>query len=270
MKNLIETHPSLIYANDIASICKPLLSLNISYFAHVNIDQSGQFSAITNNPKFTKHYLDKKYYNVDIHMAKEDLLTDYFIWDSIERRGASAVMHQEAAEFGVKHTFTIIDEGHNGHNYYHFATDLVGKTINQIYSSHLDLLKVFIMHFKDSVNQSKHLSDAYDLKFAIDSDATGYLTNEDSKELTLNSAHIRKLFWEELRSFNKNDVFSTDITLRELEILWWLHLGKTIDDIAAILGRASITINRQIAEIKNKTRCYTQFQLGEFFSNLSK
>jgi DNA-binding CsgD family transcriptional regulator len=271
MKNQIDHHPSIVHAADLAKICEPLLNLNISYFSHVNIDQSGKFSSISNSPGLERHYLEKKYYNVDIHMAKIEQLPNYYIWDAIELCGDSSRMYHEAGEFGAQHVFTIIDQQKDEHNYFHFATNLMGETINQIYMSNLDLLQLFIMYFKDSVHQSKQLSQAYDFKFSIDDNAKGYSTNEGADKALLNLAHLRKSFLKEFRTRNKINAYQiSGISHRELEILWWLHQGKTVDDIAAILGSASITINRQIAQIKKKTQCYTQFQLGEFFANFSK
>ena len=56
---------------------------------------------------------------------------------------------------------------------------------------------------------------------------------------------------------------------RELEILSWLHKGKTINEIGQILGIADITIKKHIANVKRKSGCFTMFQLGEYFSNLN-
>src|SRR3990167_5573464 len=173
MNKYIDQHPSITCHQDISEICRPLQKLNITYFCHVNINDQ-RFSALTNNPGFHRHYLNNEYYNADIHMANNQLIKDYFIWDSVERDGKSLQMHQEASEFGVRHTFTIYEKNHLGNNYYHFATNLTEKSITQVYLKNYDLLKLFIMHFSNHVSQSKLLSSAYEIKFDLNPDAEGY------------------------------------------------------------------------------------------------
>lgn len=179
MKNKIHTHPSLCFAQDITDICRPITQLDISYFAHVHIDSNAQFSAITNNPGFTEHYLKNRYYNADIHMAEKTQPFNYVIWDALELSGASKKINQEAAEFGIKHVFTIMRQGIKGHDYFHFATHHSSPFINQVYISQLDLLNLFISHFINNIHCSKALSSAYDLKFSLDTNnAAGFTTRQ--------------------------------------------------------------------------------------------
>lgn len=267
MTHNIDKHPALTHASNIADICKPLNRLNITYFAHVNIDKSGMFSALANNPEFTKHYLKSNYYNVDIHLADCGLLKNYIIWDSVDRFGESAKMHLEAGEYGVKHTFTIVEKNANGSNYYHFASNTNDNTINQVYLNNIDILKYFILYFKEKVNQSKCIASAYDMKFSIDENASGYSFN--SRKYFDNLKSRREEFIDEIRLDKKVCVdISQVLSIREIQILLWLHHGKTVHDIARILKLADVTVNKRISLIKNKLQCYTQFQLGEKFTGL--
>ncbi len=263
-KTELSKHPSLTHSNDIADICKPLHKLGITYFAHVNIDDVGHFSAINNNPGFYTHYMENNYYNADIHLAGKNIIKDYFVWDSVERCGLSAKMHQEAGAFGVKHTFTIVTPGQNGNDYFHFATNQTDKTINQVYLANIDLLNLFIMHFKDKIMQSKHLREAYQLKFSIDENAHGYLIQENLADAK-NEARRQFLKEISLQKFAA-PLNAQALTIKEIEILFWLHHGKTTHDISQIVHVAEVTINKRITNIKRKLKCYTQFQLGEYFS----
>ena|SRR3990167_5346266 len=265
MNKYIDQHPSITCHQDISEICRPLQKLNITYFCHVNINDQ-RFSALTNNPGFHRHYLNNEYYNADIHMDNNQLIKDYFIWDSIERRGKSQQMHQDASEFGVRHTFTILTKNHLGNNYYHFATNLSDASINHVYLANLDILRLFILHFTNQVNQSKLISRAYDIKFDLDTDTEGYTIDS-----TLLGNHVL-LRQEMLEEFKLGDKFQLpngkSLTDRQLQILFLLHDGKTIHDISRILQIAEITVNKHIADIKLKVDCYTQFQMGEYFSKL--
>lgn len=266
MSKKIEKHPSVIYANEFAYICRPLKKLNITYFSHVFIDNSGHFSGVNNHPDFSEHYLKNNYFNADIHLAKIDTIKNYFVWDSIDCVGESKKLYQDSCDHGVKHTFTIAEKTNHGKNYYHFATNQSDKTINQIYLSNIDLLNLFILHFKDKMKQSKQLSSAYDIKFSIDQHAN---YSVQSEVIGFSQDGIRQSFLEEIKF---NQIIETSIgkplSVREVEVLTWLHYGKTVSDIALILGITEVTVNKHIANIKKKTHCYTQFQLGELFSKL--
>lgn len=264
MEHKLEKHPSILHADSISLLCQPLKKLNINYFSHVHVDKAGQFSGMASSAAFSEHYMKNKYYNADIHMAGIEL-GEYLMSDAVERCGESARLGQMAAEFGVKHCFTIIDKSADGHHFYHFATDLVDETINQVYLSNLDLLKLFIMYFNDKASQSKELSKAFEMKYSIAEDAAGF-TVKDNKAI---QASDRELFLQHMkidRHISSNILKS--LSFREIEILAWMHHGKTAGDIAKILKVADVTVNKHIANIKAKTHCYTPFQLGEFFAKL--
>lgn len=260
MRDKIKKHPALLYTQDIKDICKPLEHLNISYFSHVHVDINGKFSAISNNPLFHEHYLRKQYYNADIHMAQCDNLGKYVIWDHMKCSGQSEKLNQEASEFGVKHSFTLLEKNKDGNNYYHFATHLNDSSINEDYIRNMDLLKIFILHFNQSVSQSKNLHHAYDLTFTIACNQAEFSLHSE----ILHQKQQRNLFLKNIK-FNSLELEKT-LSLRELEVLTWLHQGKTLLQIAEILGITEITVKKHVANIKEKTKCYTQFQLGEYFS----
>lgn len=70
------------------------------------------------------------------------------------------------------------------------------------------------------------------------------------------------------KRINSEVISTSSITQRELDILAWMHKGKGLEQISMILGVSTITVKKNIAAIKQKTKCYTQFQLGELFSRL--
>ncbi len=266
MSNKIDTHPSLVYAPEIAEICKPLKRLNITYFGHAKMNKLG-FSAITNNPGFYQHYLRRNYYNFDINQSQNELIKNYFIWDSIKPTGQTAKMDAEANEFGIKHTFTIIENYGEERNYYHFANDSDDTIINQVYLTNIDLLEYFIMYFKEKINDSPKLSSAYNVKFAIDKGSNGYqlicdpnISNMNAtRDMLMNDIYIHEKYYI--------DMVKT-LSIRDMQILLWLHKGKTVENIAKILNLAYVTINKRVHTIKAKFRCYNQFQLGEKFREL--
>lgn len=266
MIDKITNHPAVQNAQDISDICSPLKQLDISYFCHVRIDKDKNFSALSNNPGFHEHYLKHKYHNADIHLSDSNALGNTIIWDLIDCDGQSLKMNKEAEEFGIRHTFTIVDKNKSNNDYYHFSTHIPGASINQKYMHNMDLLKLFILQFNDKVAQSKTLSKAYNIHFKLDEQPSGFTLTSENVPLNPKS---RDLFLQALK-LNTPPTSTKPLSLKELEVLSWLHNGKTLEQIALILGISTIMVKKHIAVIKEKTNRYTQFQLGEYFSSIGK
>lgn len=257
MSIMIKNHPSIIHAQEISSICSPLSKLNISYFAHARINNEKKFSALSCNPEFTEHYLNKQYYTADIHMVDEKKFGDFFVWDGIEFSGKSAQMCQEAGEFGIHNPFTIIQRNKESLDYYHFANDSHNKQINQIYLANFDLLKLFISHFNESISHSRFLKNAHEL--TIDIDSIPQKTFEDSSIF-----YDREEFLKVLGIDKKDHVVKVgDISLskRQAEILKLVHKGKTFKEIARILNLSPRTVGHYFETIKMKFNVYTRSEL---------
>lgn len=268
MKSQINQHPSLNYTQDIDDICRPLQKLKINYFAHVRVDKNGLFTAINNSAGFMNHYLSNEYYNADIHMADSNRFGNYVIWDAIERHGQSEKMHSEAAQFGIQHTFTIIDKKEEQTDFYHFANNSTSKSINQTYLANLDLLKVFITYFNENINQSKKLSAAYELPFAVNSQIGGYFINEDTNLVVCNRQEFIQTICQDTNKEIKK--FNSSLTPREIQCVGYLVRGKSAREISKLLGLSKRTVEFYLANIKSKLGVSTKSELIEKMFNLFK
>lgn len=251
-------HPSFSYADNISYLCEPLKKLNITYFSHVKIDHKKQFSTISSNPEFLQHYLKNRYYLADIHMVNEKQFGDFFVWNGMQFSQQSAKICIEASCFKVHNPFTIIEKRKDCINYYHFANSTRTKQINQVYLANVDLLKLFISYFNDHVKQSRALSKAHDFKFSIAGaqqvafeDTTIILNREEfSKDIKANEVSAQKLYFE-------NAVLSR----RQSEILQHIVRGKTLKEIARILGLSPHTVGHYFEMLKTKLNVNSRSEL---------
>lgn len=172
--------------------------------------------------------------------------------------GNSHKMHCEAASFGVKHTFTIIEKSNNINNYYHFASDSDSLHINQIYLSNLDLLTQFIQYFKNSVNQSRDLSRAYDIQFNIDKNTKGYEVETNNN----NDMIDRNGFVSDISSptILDNNVIE-NLAVRKKQCLYYLAKGMTYKEIAFTLNLSQKTVEHYVENIKIKLNCNSRSDL---------
>lgn len=263
IEKILKVHPIFNFAEELSALCKPLNLLNINYFSHVKIDSQKRFTAIANNPQFAEHYFKNNYFNADIHMAKKNLGNN-ILWDFMELGRQSQKMHTEAAQFGIRHTFTMLQNNVDGSkDYYHFASKVPHCSINQIYLAHLDLLKIFLVQFHEKVLESKHLSYAYKLKLTpTDNTAkfsnkiiTSDIKSEFLKNLSLkNAAGCTFIFDAELSQL---------LTLREQECLYFYVHGKSPREISSILFLSHRTIEQYLQNIKIKLNVINKSELIE-------
>jgi DNA-binding CsgD family transcriptional regulator len=258
MSNKISQHPSLHHSQDINDICRPLHLLNMSYFSHVRIDKNNQFSAICSNPGFTEHYLKNQYYNADIHMANDNLFGDYVIWDAIPLTGQSQKLSQEAMEFGINTTFTIIKNGKDSKNFYHFAANHASKEFNQVCLSNIDLLKLFISHFNNEVSQSKILSSSYDFRFGLDPNAEGFKTaiHENLADIK----NIRNAFLREINTNTQHDAILL-LSAQKKKCLELLVMGHSTKQIANKLNLSKRTVEHYLDKIREVMNCQNSKEL---------
>lgn len=255
------SHPLINYAEDLKNICQPLKTLGITYFSQAHIDEQGRFSALGLEPAYIKLYLEKHYYHYDIHMAQSNMNEQYVIWDSLELKNETQALEDIFRSFNYGHTFTIMQQNGKTKDYFHFATQLGNVSINDCYLSHLELLKTFILYYKEKIAEHKELKKGLEIKFELPKQQSGF---QVANTFPFDQHHF-KANLEIERFYIDTERY---ITKRELECLYWLSMGKTLEEIAVILTITLRTVKAHIRNIKEKFDCNNQFQLGMLFNKL--
>lgn len=286
MSDKVTQHTALLSAQEVSDICLPLKHFGITYFCHTRIDNNGTYSGMCNNPGFSDLYLRKKYFNSGIHTA-DTQFGDYVVWDAIETTGQSEVMLRAANEFGIRHAFTIINKTARGCDYYHFATNSPHNTINQIYMSNLDMLKLFILHYNEQIKQSPLLKLIYNLKFNIDREDERFILKSDADlnnmkrldfvrsislgndQASVSQALIKAKGLDLLVHTNNNQdndsletrIQRSNFSKREMECLSLTVQGKSAKQISFELGISPRTVEEYIANLKMKMGVYSKAAL---------
>lgn len=211
---------------------------------------------------------------------------NHVLWDAIERSGKTAKMHQEAAHFGLQHTFTIIKKSKNGTDYYHFGNNDSSQMINLVYLSNFELLERFILYFKEQVNGSKELLQAYSIQFQISNHAKGYETAPDRKYII--TPNKKKSFIKDTQLNNTNPynpmaLFNERLTLihkdhgqvvvlppQKTNTLLLLMTGHSIKKIAIILGLSPRTVEHYVENLRDVLGCQNSKELIAFYQNQIK
>jgi len=269
MTNILLQHPIYSHAQEIADICKPLTLFNISYFCHVHIDKKNRCSAISNNPNYSKHYVQNQYYDADIHMALKHYVSRYFLWDLLEKSNKTLKLEQAASEFGIKHVFTIAESDQYGKDFYHFATHINSDAMNQVYLSNLDILKNFILYFKETVKNDKHLKKAHQFKHLLESNDLNDFSIKDQDIFPM--PITRSQFLESLSSShfqNNGSVFLHKGTRQPLTLapqqskcLQLLLQGYSSKEIAIKLNLSYRTVEHYLQRLRSMLGCRTSKEM---------
>ncbi len=260
MDNINNSPVSLQYTNIIQEICRPLFeNTRIKHFSHCVLNENNQLSGLCSHPSFTEFYVGNKYYNFSIELLKSVNSSRSIFSDFINLNGKTLELHTDAAQFGFGHFFTIVKVHHNIKESFHFAGAIDDDEVNNFYIQHRDSLENFILYYKDRVQSNPLLRQVFDeiwiadseenehyLDFNITPKPTLYL-NTDKYVVGINQAVLSK---------------------REIECLYWLTHGKTLEEVASLLTISRRTVKAHVENVKAKLKCETLFQLGQAYQSL--
>lgn len=252
--SIIKSHSCFTCGSDLQCIANPLKSFGIEYFSYVSLNSSQEIIFNATNPTFAEHYLRSGYFNNDAFHQPLLMQETLMIWDYHLRTALSEAMHNDFARHGYGHSFSILLKDTNNTHCYTFATHIGNTDINTKYIEYLPYLKQFIIDFHNHIHYSSSLSTMFDLSIQCHQ---GNYSRIDDNSVYVN--HINGIVFPTTRQH---------LTIRQIECLYCLSHGKTIEDVAIIMKISPRTVKAHIKLIKEKLHCHTQFQLGVVFHTI--
>lgn len=246
IEKYFQKHPSMIHAEEIKQLCKPLETLDITTFSHLRVFDNNKLTVQCNNVPFLLNYLNEKYYIADPCVNVQPESTDlgkYIIWDSVNCTGRTAKMLIDSNTFNFKHVFSIIKKKKEYVDFYHFGTHLSNPIIHQVYINNLEMLDRFIQFFNTETKKSKILSSAYDIILNTNHHYSNIELNQD----IFNTKIKRKISSKKYTEFEREY-----LTKKEMECAELVLQSKTSKEIARELGLSYRTIEDRIHSLKIK------------------
>lgn len=249
----LENHIALASSNQIESICEPLKKLGITYFSFVRSFKDGSHIRLSNNPIWTKHYYEREFYNVIIEQVPDD--DGNILWMNIDRY---PLFYEASEYFDVDNGTVIVLTIDDVVERYFFGSTKTNKQVNYIYLHQLDLLKRFILYFKEV---AQPLIDEADKTRII---VHQKIFNKQNEEFYNNG--IIQDFLDDVKISKvsiriKGKDFQ--ISSNEAKILALLKCGYTAKDIAREIGLTQKTIEIYRDKLKDKLN---QFSRGHLVS----
>jgi hypothetical protein len=238
----LQNHIALASSSQINEICKPLAKLGITYFSFVRSFQDGSHIRLSNNAAWTQHYYSRGFYNVvtkQVPDAEGNLL-----WSTIDRY---PLFHDASEFFDVDNGTVLVVTADDVVERYFFGSTRENKQVNYIYIHKLDLLKRFILYFKEVagllINQAAKTKIIIPKLNSIDEDQNYY--NDELLQDFLEDIKITKV---SIRTKGEDFYVSPNMA----KILSLMKYGCCTKEISKKVGLTSKTVEGYRDKLKNQ------------------
>jgi DNA-binding CsgD family transcriptional regulator len=188
----------------------------------------------------------------DISYLKENQQRK-MIWTGVPREKSHVMLH----DFDIWNGYSTIQINKSGIEHWGFATQRENERIVDLYLNESTIFSKFMLYFRDNAND--------------------IINNECVEGLPITNLRIpapaeeREIanpdpFLNKLKRYYINN--NTYLTSREIECLYWISKGKTIEMTADILHISPRTVKAYVSNIKERLGCNTFFQLGMHYQSL--
>ncbi len=247
----LERHIALDSANNISQICKPLERLGITYFSFVRSFKDGAHIRLSNNPEWTRHYYSRGFYNVVLKQVPNE--NGNILWSNIDRY---PLFHDASEFFNVDNGTVLVLTIDDIVERYFFGSTRDNKQVNYIYLNKLEILKRFILYFKEVaapiINKAEKSKIILPKQEICKQDKEFY--NNDLIQEFLNDIKIDKV---SIR-VKGEDVY---ISNNEAKILSLIKCGYTAKEISNEIGLKKKTVEIYRDKLKYRLNQYTKGNL---------
>lgn len=234
-------HYFLTSFNDVKTICKPLLSLNLTHFSYTKSYVDHRRVYLTTHPDLLEDYFSEALYKIgDCEYRPTTYQDQVLLWSSLPDQ----TLYMQARQHGISNGILIIKPTLTYTEFFNFATHLTNINITNTYLTNYALIEKFIQYFRE---KSKYL----------------VLTSE---KLNFILPHRREANHLSAQSYKADHFLLMDrvkLTKRQYECAVKLVQGYTFKEISQVLNLSPRTVESYINHLKSKfsTRSKTQLVL---------
>lgn len=256
-KILINNHLSLLSANDINEICKPLRRLSITHFTYIKNFRDGSQVYLSNSARWIDDYYTLALFETSLFESDPNAYqSGYYIWSNEEN---SEVFIHGRDYFDSGNGITIIQRNEDNCEFYFFSGSVKDTWLGNFYLNNIDLLEKFILYFKDSANL---------LLKKAEKNRIIYPKNSNIKELKVNviDSDLTKLRTDFLRDINADEPIqhvdtANLLSTREKEVALNILQGRTANETSTHLFISRKTVERHLENIRKKLGCQNKTEL---------
>ncbi len=242
----------------IAEICKPLNKLGITSFNYVRTYDDGSQINLTNIPAWLEYFYKNEFYRIgafERHPSQYE--SGYALWPHLS---GQKIFFDARSYFNIDNGITLIEKQLDSCDFYYFGTTTNNSAIINFYLNNIDLLKRFILYFKDRANSI--IKKASQNRIVLPNHFDQHESPNKKETYTLES--FKKEFLKETAIKNlrlTGDLEGELLTSKQLGCIIYLIEGKTAKEIAKILRISYRTVEGHINKLKIRFNCNTKNQL---------
>jgi DNA-binding CsgD family transcriptional regulator len=248
---LPQNHITLTSATDIKEICRPLEKLGITYFSFFRSFADGSHIRLSNNTGWTEHYYKREFYNVITKQVPDT--EGNILWSAIDRY---PLFHEASEYFDVDNGTVLVVMIDDVIERYFFGSTKENSQVNYIYLHKIDLLKRFILHFKECASHLINEAEKTKIilpKLILNRQDEEFYSDSLIQEF-LNDIKIKKVC---VRTQGQ-DFY---ITPNNAKILSLMKCGYTSKEISSEVGLKQKTVEIYRDNLKDKLLQFTQGNL---------
>lgn len=261
----LNKHIAITSHVEIDQICAPLKKLGINYFSYVKSFKDGSHIRLSNNPHWTNHYYQNKYYNVVQHQIPK--LNGHILWSCVDRYP----LFQDASEiYNIDNGIVVVESNNSVVERYFYGSTKSNHKINEFYFYNIDLLYRFNLFFKEKAKKIINNADKFKIFLLKDR-----VENIEKNVLFLNEKSKIKQFLEETKikkipvEVNGELLY---LSKRQAQLIFFMSKGFTSKQIAKKMTTTFKTIDFYKQNIKSKSKCFDcspnlSFDINEKYLN---
>ncbi len=255
-----KNHIALNAAHDISEICKPLKILGIISFNYVKTYHDGSQINLSTSSEWVEHFYLKKYYQIgsfERHPKKH--ASGYVLWTELS---GQEIFSDARTYFHVDHGITVIDKQPDGCDFYSFGTTVDNASIITFYLNNIDLLRRFIIYFKDRA--SSLIKKARTEKIILPKLFDEHQFPDEQEKYMLSDIKGQFINAIKIKNFNlSNDLEGEVLKKAQLNCLVGITQGKTAKEIAQCFNLSYRTVEGHINKLKERFNCNSKSELLE-------
>lgn len=236
----ISKYPLYEWGSEMKQICEKLFQVSPIVFVHyIRAYKDGTQACLCSNANWLEHYFKKDYHKLSAFRSfNGDCNEMYLITSELKR--SQPIIKDATERFRIGPGIAIVSSTNNWTETVLFCSDIDYENPYQYLFNHLDILKKFILFFKDQGHSL--LKDACTNKIIL-----------PPVSFDLNNAVAEKDYQDTQfptkRYYINNDIY---LTCKEVACLHYLSEGNSCKEIAQILHNSTRTITTHIENIKTK------------------
>lgn len=253
--------------DDVQHICAPFFeSTDLTYFNFVRIYNDHSRICLSNNQDWMKFvFLHRDSYKLVFERQMTEAYSTCLVWDVMPDILEDELMKVAWNQFDIAHGITLIERYDEYVEFSYFATTPDNPMINHFYVNNLDVLRKFILFFKDKAR--KLITEMEHERFMLQGHPLYWLEKANDFESPSADKNLVKIRHDALNNIKINRYYLGGkfshiyFSGREAQCLALLLEGKSMKEVANLINISARTVEGYIEDAKRKMGCNYKSEL---------